>query len=66
MLNSTPGQEYKEAIRFCQTAGLGDKEQDACFALILSQATNTYELPVISDVCRLVPSRYYGKYCTTS
>lgn len=58
MIFSTPGQEYKRAIYFCEQSEMLPEHQGACFERILSNATEQYPWFMRGVVCGSIPQEY--------
>lgn len=57
-----PGEEYRQAITFCNNTVLESTEQQICFAHILPRLRIWYSEGKTQEICALVPSQYQH-YC---
>lgn len=62
ILFGTPGEEYKEALSFCQNKLLTDADQDACLDRLTWGLYNTYPAEKYKQICKVDPK--YMKHCT--
>lgn len=62
ILFGTPGEEYKEVLRFCQNKLLTEVDQDGCLERATWGLYNTYTEEKYKQICKV--DEKYMKYCT--
>lgn len=62
ILFGAPGEEYKEALAFCQNKLLTDADKDACLERLTWGLYNTYPAEKYKQICQV--EEKYMKHCT--
>lgn len=61
----SPGQQYKEALQFCETGGLSLDLRPGCFSAIQANSKEYYTGEVMQHICTRIPQEYRDSVCSS-
>ncbi len=59
----SPGQQYKEALQFCEAEGFPSELRRYCFSAIQANSKEYFTADVIRQICTRVPREYRNAVC---
>ena len=61
----SPGQQYKEALEFCEADGFPSGLRQYCFSAVQANSKEYFTANVVRQICARVPQEYRNSVCSS-